>query len=247
MRLASVVSNAKLARCSASYFRRASMTRPAWSAARWGSNPDNPAAMTSALTNSPTPRCSAMTLRDEVVLPAPLGPPITITDGCLPTLRSRAISIQVPWRTKLGDEGILDCGREVQAYDTVFERIPGRECKDPNTAALRQQLHEPLAIPLGSRLIRPGRSVTLHPLVQSHRGLAELDHFCPDRQRRKATGTRRLVYLDHTSDAFPPMPRASTPQSQVATICQSARPHPFSTPASPPPPAARGRRSPSRN
>src|SRR5262249_32977052 len=80
-RPASVVSNAKLARCSASVCRRSSMMRLASTAALSGEKPARPWAITSALTKGNSPRAAAHRLRDAVVLPAPSGPASTITLG----------------------------------------------------------------------------------------------------------------------------------------------------------------------
>jgi hypothetical protein len=57
LRLASVVSNAKLARSAPNRFTRSSKIAPASSAAAPGRNPDNPRAITSAFTNVSTEDC----------------------------------------------------------------------------------------------------------------------------------------------------------------------------------------------
>src|SRR5215475_13400034 len=57
------------------------MIRPAANAARSGSNAESPWAITSAFTKVSTLNVSASSVRAEVVLPAPLGPARTITEG----------------------------------------------------------------------------------------------------------------------------------------------------------------------
>ena len=82
-RPAQVVSKAKLLPVSTSSLRRSSISRPASIALASGSRGDIPRAISSAFTNS---RISSVAFRRryaQVVLPAPLGPPI-ITTSLLP-------------------------------------------------------------------------------------------------------------------------------------------------------------------
>ena len=75
VRPARVVSNAKLARCSARERRRSNMSRLAVIAILSGSNPDNPWAMTSAFTNVIRRSVfAASRVLEAVVFPAPFGP-----------------------------------------------------------------------------------------------------------------------------------------------------------------------------
>jgi len=87
VRLASVVSKAKLARWRANSFNRASMIFPAASATRSGSNADRPCATTSALTNSVTPSVPFKSTGAVVDFPAPFGPARITTLGARLAIR----------------------------------------------------------------------------------------------------------------------------------------------------------------
>src|SRR5579883_605340 len=97
VRLARVVSKAKLARRRASDRRRANMTRPAATATISGRKADRPWAMVSALTNSVTARAPWSSRGAMVDLPAPFGPAITTTSGLVAALTDQAPANRPGW------------------------------------------------------------------------------------------------------------------------------------------------------